>query len=93
MEDFAKMLRRSAYQEIYLHEIISDAIRGFREKARRRKEEGLWTDQGRGGEEKRRRGRVFIERRREEQEQERASSKCLLLLMAKEILRFCKEQV
>ena len=57
MEDYARMLRRSGYSERFRHEIISDAVQGFKNMQKREEEGGQPVDRPRNYDEVGRRRR------------------------------------
>ena len=57
MEEYARMLRRSGYSERFRHEIISDAVQGFKNMQKREEEGGQPVDRLRSYDEEGRRRR------------------------------------
>ena len=102
MEDFARMLRRSGYQERFRHEVISDAVRGFEKKEEEERRGGRPVDRPKEYEESERRKRKEDKGERFYRKESRGSQvrEGLFIIpatpnsiLAKEMRRICKEEL
>ena len=102
LEDFARLLRRSGYSEKFRHEVISDALRGFKKMVKREEDGGQPVDRPREFEEGERRrrkeekvGRWF----RKEQRGTNIREGVIIIpptpegVLAKELKKVCEEEL
>ena len=102
MEKYARMLRRSGYSERFRHEIISDAVQGFKNMQQREQQGGRPVDRPRNYDEEGRRIRKQEKRERWYRREPRGTSirEGVIIvpptpggLLAKELKRACEEEL
>ena len=102
MEDFAKMLKRSGYSERFRHEVISDALRGYKKKLQVEAEGGRPVDRLREYQEVERRMRRSEKGERYYRKEKRGSKvrEGVIIIpptpnsiLAKEMKKICEEEL
>ena len=102
MEEYARMLKRSGYSERFRHEIISDAVQGFKNMQHREEEGGRPVDRPRSYDEEGRRRRKREKRERWYRREPRGTSirEGVIIIpptpegiLAKELRKACEEEL